>query len=533
MTRKLAVILGAAALVGAGVFGFSQVTQPSMGVLFSNLAQDDAARVVERLKALNLPYKLAGGGNTVLIQEDQIHETRLTLAAEGIPRGGNVGFELFDEQRFGESEFSEQVKYHRALEGELARTISSVSGVDSARVHLVLPERSVFTSADTPASASIALQLRPGWQMREDQVRGIVHLVASSVRGLEDESVIIVDGEGRNLTSERNAEEEGTTDALAYRKRVEQAKQRAVQEILDATLGPGRAVVRVAAEVDFSRQEVMEERYDPQASATRSFQIEEETDGTLTREAAGIPGAATNLPGGDPAQSNVERGGTRRRTETRNFEPSKTVRRTARPIGRIQRLTVAIMVDGTWEDGEDESRSFTPRSEDELQRIQSIAGSAVGADADRGDTVTVQCMPFASSENPEPEVVDPLAPLDPYRPLFKPIGYAVLGLVGLIMLMSWRRGFKKRQKERRAQAERERALSTGEVPPPVLTQPTSVRDLEASIKSESAKAALQSGDPGRDEEATELRLLAATLASEDPQRAARVLRGWLAEERSR
>lgn len=181
---RLLVLFGVAAAVCVGVVVYLSNHEGSYETLFAGLSPEDTAAVTERLTSMGIPHELGEGGTSVLVPSDQVHDARLTLASEGLPSGGALGFELFDEQRFGESEFSERVKYHRALEGELSRTISHLAGVDSARVHLVLPRRALFNSDEQSASASVALRLNPGWQMREDRVRGIVHLVASSVRGL-------------------------------------------------------------------------------------------------------------------------------------------------------------------------------------------------------------------------------------------------------------------------------------------------------------------------------------------------------------
>ncbi|MEY4577542.1 MAG: flagellar M-ring protein FliF, partial [Pseudomonadota bacterium] len=184
LSVRVAIAAVALVAIGATLFAIAASNRPpKKAVLFSNLSDDDAARIVDKLKGANIPYEFGPDGTTLLVPELQVHETRLTLASEGLPSGGGVGFEVFDQQRFGESEFSEQVKYHRALEGELSRTISHLAGVKRARVHLVLPTRSLFAEQAQSASASIVVHLVPGWKMRDDQVKGIVHLVASSVRG--------------------------------------------------------------------------------------------------------------------------------------------------------------------------------------------------------------------------------------------------------------------------------------------------------------------------------------------------------------
>ncbi|HKP59592.1 MAG TPA: flagellar basal-body MS-ring/collar protein FliF, partial [Polyangiales bacterium] len=429
LMARVGVISGAVLLLGAIAFGLSAERTPAKGVLFSNLGEDDAARIVLRLKAANIPYELGPDGASILVPQAQVHETRLMLASEGLPSGGGVGFEVFDQQRFGESEFSEQVKYHRALEGELARTISHLAGVKRARVHLVLPARTLFASTEQDASASVVVHLIPGWKMRDEQVKGIVHLVASSVRGLDAERVTLVDGEGRPLGGGQRNDGELAGEADGYRREIEKGKERSAQQMLDTTLGQGKSMVRVAAQVSFTREETTEELYDKEAVAPRSFQIVEEREGGDGKLVGGIPGAPSNLPGGSQPTFGSGGGGVlTRRSETRNFEVSKTLRRAVEPVGRVIGMQVAVVVDGRYT-GKDEKRRFEALRKDELDRIRNVVASAVGIDEKRGDRVVVECVPFA----PQP------APLDDRSMVEKALGpytnYALLALVALLVLI--------------------------------------------------------------------------------------------------
>ncbi|MEM9068646.1 MAG: flagellar basal-body MS-ring/collar protein FliF [Myxococcota bacterium] len=532
-TRLLALGGGGALAAALAVYAFVG-QQSGMDVLFADLSSDDSGRIIEQLGGLRVPYELQQEGATILVPTEQVHETRLSLAAVGLPSGGDAGFELFDEQRFGESEFSERVKYHRALEGELARTITHLSGVERARVHLVLPSRSLFVARDDSATASVVLHLRAGRRLSEEQAGGIIHLVASSVRGLEPDAVTVVDGEGRSVGGGPD-EAESASDALAYRRQVEREKERAAQELLDTTLGSGVAVVRVSADVSFTREERTEERFLPDEVAARSVQIEEERNASAAEGAAeGVPGAASNLPGGAPAGGEQDQRGVTRRSETRNFEVSRTTRRAVEPVGRIERLHVAVVVDGTWT-GEGDDRSFTARDDEELARLQDVVAHAVGVTADRGDEITVNCVPFASSAEDPISTEDPIDALLGRHRVWKPyifgaamVPFALFGLIWWIR----RRRRKAREKEEAIQAE-----VTDEALPAVTA---------GEGDDESAKPALTAGIFGEDEEnpdglpsADQLRaelskeadeeipLLAAELATEDPARAARVIRGWL------
>ncbi len=525
-TRLVLIGVGAAAVAAIGL-GVWVSGESSMDVLFSELDSDDSSRIIEQLAGLQVPYELQDEGSTILVPGDRVHDTRMTLAAAGLPSGGDSGFELFDEQRFGESEFSERVKYHRALEGELARTISHLSGVERARVHLVLPSRSLFVARDENASASVVLHLRPGRRVSEEQAAGIIHLVASSVRGMDTESVTLVDGEGRPVGGASEGESAG--DALEYRRQVERERMRAAQELLDATVGPGIAMVRVSADVSFTREEQTEERFLPDQVAARSVQLQEERssseDGAV---ATGVPGAATNLPGGEAAGAQQNDSGLVRRSETRNFEISKTTARRIVPVGRIERLQVAVVVDGVWT-GEAGAREFTPRDEEELQRLEAIVARAVGIVSDRGDEITVSCIPFATQGEMPAAAVDPVDALMGDYAAWRPYAEkGLLGFVGLIVLLVLlrRRKKKKKQQQQEAEEQAKAELVAGE---------------DASGETGEGLAALPSGEkvslsslPSADQLRAEIRepdetipLLAAELAADDPARAARVVRGWL------
>lgn len=399
---RVAMVAGLLVGIGAIAYAATANREPHKAVLFSNLSDDDAARIVEKLRGANIPYEFGSGNTTLLVPEPQVYETRLMLASEGLPSGGGVGFEVFDQQRFGESEFTEQVKYHRALEGELARTVSHLAGVKRARVHLVLPTRSLFADREQDASASVVVHLVPGWKMREDQVKGIVHLVASSVRGLAPEHVTLVDGDGRPLERSDSSEEAGelTGKADAYRREIERSKERAAQQMLDASLGQRKSMVRVAAAVSFTREEVTEELYDPETIAQRSFQIVEEREGAGAKTVGGVPGTPSNLPGGELASAGPGGGaGLTRRSETRNYEVSKYMRRAVEPVGRVTGLQVAVVADGRYR-GTGEKKKFEPLSKDELDRIQKLVAGAVGIEEKRGDRVVVECIAFAPAAAP-------------------------------------------------------------------------------------------------------------------------------------
>jgi flagellar M-ring protein FliF len=539
-------------------------------VLFSNLGEDDAARIVLRLKAANVPYELGPDGTSILVPAPLVHETRLTLASEGLPSGGGVGFEVFDQQRFGESEFTEQVKYHRALEGELARTISHLAGVKRARVHLVLPTRSLFADREQDASASVVVHLVPGWKMRDDQVKGIVHLVASSVRGLDPEHVTLVDGDGRPLDRSDSREEQGelTGKADAYRREIEHSKERAAQQMLDTSLGRGKSMVRVAAAVSFTREEVTEELYDPETIAQRSFQLIEEREGAGGRTVGGLPGTPSNLPGGEAATLGPGTGaGLVRRSETRNYEVSKYMRRAVEPVGRVTGLQVAVVADGRYR-GTGDKKKFEALSQSELDRIQKLVAGAIGIDEKRGDRVVVECIPFAPAVVPPDDRSLVEKTLGPYAQY---VLWALLAIAAFIAYRVLNKALQRRPGGKASTADlllsralpgspeaQNAALPSGDAGvleglqglqlgaaqsgEPALAGIGGAGDTaqagaaqpgaaEQPLKPVIPKSLLnKSKEPNPDAEAIEqVRQLAQEMASKEPEAAARVLRSWLNE----
>ena len=570
---RVAIAAGLLVVIGGAIFAATANREPQKAVLFSNLTDDDAARIVDKLRGANIPYEFGSGNTTLLVPEKQVHETRLMLASEGLPSGGGVGFEVFDQQRFGESEFTEQVKYHRALEGELARTISHLAGVRRARVHLVLPTRSLFADREQDASASIVVHLVAGWKMREDQVKGIVHLVASSVRGLDPEHVTLVDGDGRPLDRSGSHEEQGelTNKADAYRREIEHGKERAAQQMLDTSLGRGKTMVRVAAAVSFTREEVTEELYDPETIAQRSFQLVEEREGAGARTVGGLPGTPSNLPGGEAATVGPAAGaGLVRRSETRNYEVSKYMRRAVEPVGRVTGMQVAVVADGRYR-GTGDKKKFEPLSQAELDRIQKLVAGAVGIDEKRGDRVVVECIPFAPAVVPPDDRSVVEKTLGPYAQ------YLLWALLAIAALLAYRVLNKALQKRQGSAADlllsralpgspeaQNAALPTGDAgvleglqglqpgaaqsDDPALAGLGGARETaqagaagaqpgaaEQPLKPVIPKSLLNKGkEPNPDAEAIEqVRQLAQDMASKEPEAAARVLRGWLSDAKER
>lgn len=394
LKRKLA--LGAVALLSLVFFGviIAQSGKADYRLLFANLSETDAAAVVERLKEQKVPYRLEAGGTAVHVPADQVYEVRIALAGSGLPQGGGVGFEIFDRQSFGMTEFAQQVNYRRALQGELARTVASLGPVESARVHLAIPEKRLFKEQQQPTTASVIVKLVPGKELSESQIQGIVNLVAGSVEGMEPSRVAVIDASGRVLTKPAR-DESGILDPgmLEYQQAIERRLEARAQALLDRALGAGNSLVQVTAKVDFSQRERLEETYDPDTTAVRSEQVIQDKSGAEV--SGGVPGVQSNLneaaiSGGAVPSSRSE--------QTTNYEVSKVVSKLVEPVGGVKNLSVAVLVSDRMVPGKEGAEATTvPRKQEELQAIETMVKSALGIDAARGDQISVVARPFENA----------------------------------------------------------------------------------------------------------------------------------------
>jgi flagellar M-ring protein FliF len=370
-------------------------------VLYANLSQQDAGDIVAKLKEKSVPYELSGGGSAVLVPSDKVYELRLTLASEGLPRGGNVGFEIFNQQSLGTTEFVQKLNYQRALQGELVRTISQFPEVEDVRVHVVMPKESVFIDDYEPASAAVVLKMRPGRTLSRRQVEGMVHLVSAAVEGLKPENVKVVDMSGRILYAR---EEAGSTGALSssqleYQRSLEDGLKRKVEGMLEKVLGPGKAIARVSADVDFTQQSLTQEIFDPDSAVARTRQHSQETSSGQAGLALGIPGPdddANQSGEGTSARDSKER--FRRSQESISYEISKLAKQVVSSVGTLKRLSVAVIIDGVYKEAEGGEKTFVPRSKKELASFEAIVKRAVGFDEERGDQVEVTSIPFVLPE---------------------------------------------------------------------------------------------------------------------------------------
>lgn len=504
--RARVLVVGAlVAAVGAIAVLTTLESRVDYALLYANLDQEDAAAIQAKLKEQHVPHRISPDGGRVEIPAAQVAEVRLQLASSGLPRGGGVGYEIFDRQALGLSEHTQKINYQRALQGELERSVSTLSAVRRARVHLVLPEKSLFATPEQAASAAVVLNLHPGRSLEPDQVQGIVHLVASSVEGLAPARVTVVD-QNQRLLSKKAGADAVASSTISYQRELEQTLSSRAQAMLERTLGPGHAVVQVNAQVDTAQVERTQEEFDPNGQTVRSEQEVEDVLGAAVESAGGIAGARANLPGGPPPQVTPTEG-SRRRSSTKNYEISKTVKKITEPLGRVQRLTVAVLVDdkrgeAAGKAGGAAATLTKVRSKEELEAYAALVREAVGFDGRRGDQLVIQSFPFAAPEDAG-AVVTPMVPAPPYL-----IGVAALGLLALGALL-WR--LRARHKVMDA------TLITNERG----QFPASVRQLEEQL--EPARALEHSGT----EAALRARQQVLEMIANEPERAVRVLRAWI------
>jgi flagellar M-ring protein FliF len=446
----VAVLLPIVVFVGSQWLGEGQYVP-----LFAGLSTEDAGVLMAHLKATKTPYRVGGAGDQILVPADRVTEVRLRVATQGLPLGGGVGFEMFDKPSLGISDFAQRLNHQRALQGELARTIGQLRGVSRARVHLVLPQPSLFTERDRPASASVFLKLAPGGRLGGEEVRGIVHLVASSVEGLNADHVTVVDAAGRVLSAGAEAGKGGLSPRrLEIKAAVEEGIERRLQSLLEAALGPGQALSRVAAQVNFDQVERTEERFDPNPVTRQETRTVETTKGSSSAPSS----VAASAAGAAPAASTTSNDGSRE-SETVSYEIGKIVARTLTSPGDIQRLSVAVLLNTntkTVTTDKGESKEAAPRTPEDIDKIRRIVMGAVGFNQTRGDEVSVVEMPFdtAMLERQRALLEQPVPPA-PSRPVgdllaVNPLAGAVVMLVAGVGVFLW---LGRRQARRQALAE--------------------------------------------------------------------------------
>lgn len=411
--RRLALI-GLVGLISLAAFGslIYWNSSPDFQVLFSNLSAEDAGEIVHKLKEKKVPFQLSAGGSSILVAGEQVYDLRLALAAEGLPKGGGVGFEVFDRTSLGATDFVQKLNYQRALQGELGRTIRQIREVEQARVHIVTPKESLFLEEQKKPTASVFLKTRSGMKLSAPQVEGIVHLVASAVEGLEPGSITVVDTSGKILSKRADLSfiAQLTTSQLEYQRNLEEGLKKKVQGMLEEVLGQNKAIARVSAEIDFQQIDITEERFDPQpvirseqksaekSSSGAGMKAGETKTGTASgpKPPGAKPGAEPKMQ--PPASSPLSSTQAERQSEVRNYEISRINKHIKGPVGSLKRISVAVIVDGVYKEKAEAKgkkvKHYVPRAPEEMKSLENVVKRAIGYNEARGDQVEVIHMPF-------------------------------------------------------------------------------------------------------------------------------------------
>lgn len=490
-------ILGSAILIFAIILAWSfwWGGRPDLVPLFTEMEAKDAGEVSAKLKEMKVTHEIGGNGNSILVPAKDVYRIRLDLASQGLPRG-NKGFEIFEQSKFGATEFQNKVNLVQALQGELARTIEQLSEVEKARVHIVLSEDSLYKKNEKPATASIMLKLRKGTQLSKEQIKGIVNLVAHSIQGLKPENVTVVDQLARVLNEEPDsngtAGANATLTQIEMTKKVQDGLQKNVQSLLEQVLGPDKAAARVNVELSFDQRTVDRQTFEPvvddKGIIRSSQEMNENFKGSAPNTPGGVPGTTTNVPGyvtANTNQSNYEK-----KEVIRNYEINETKEKVVATPGSIKRLTVAVLVDASVNKAQQESLIKT-------------VSSAIGVNNARGDTVSVESITFNTEAADKQRKEELEYENQQKQALWLKIALAVATVLGILYILRMRSLKKKQQEE--AEAEMAAAL---EEPMPIDTPELTAKEIEL----------------------TEQRKELERLAKSKPEDIAQLIKVWLSEE---
>lgn len=525
--QKFKLGLGVLALLGVALAFFFMGRQPDWRVLYTNLGDKDGGAIVAQLSQMNVPYKHADGGGAIMVPADKVHDTRLRLASQGLPKGSVTGFELMENNRFGMTQFQERLSFQRGLEGELTRSIQSLASVQAARVHLALPNQNGFFREQQKPSASVLLTLYPGRTLDRAQVAGIVHLVASSVPEMNTKAVSVVDDQGKLLSNPPDGQDATAADVqkLQYVQQLEQTYTRRIIDILEPLVGAGNVKAQVSADVDFSQAEMTSEQHRPnqgdEPSAVRSQQLIEDRNGASAAP-AGVPGAVSNqppAPGASPingaaapvgagAQAAATQNGSSRRESVVNYEVDKTVRVVREATGTVKRLSAAVVVNHKTtldKAGKPVTAAIAPA---QIEQMTALVRETIGFNQNRGDSVNLVNAAFNEIKAPEADALPFWKQpdmLDLARSLAFPAGMVLLALIVFMGLVR-------------------PALKLMKTPPATRE----ITPLNAIVNEQPERPGLPQPEAA-DQDTPELRRLADAkrLALENPAAVANIVKGWV------
>ncbi|EPP1216731.1 flagellar basal-body MS-ring/collar protein FliF [Morganella morganii] len=536
---KVPLMVAGAAAIAVIVALFLWMRSPDYRVLLSNLSAKDGGDIVSQLTQMNIPYQLADNGSAILVPADKVHELRLKLAQAGLPKGGNTGFELLDKEQFGISQFSEQVNYQRALEGELSRTIESLSPVQTARVHLAIPKPTLFVREQKSPTASVTVGLLPGRALDEGQISAIVHMVSGSVSGLTSSNVIIVDQTGRLLTNNDNSQQSVSTSQMRLTQETEARLKQRIEDLLAPLVGRANVQAQVTAQVDYSKVEQTAEEYkpnqQPDSAAVRSRQSSQSQQNS-NGGPGGVPGALSNQPvsapaapvetakadtkdnkNASPADNKSNSNINSQSDETTNYEVDRKISHTQRQIGVVDRLSVAVIINWLPQKKEDGTEEMQPLPPEMIKEIESLTREAMGYSVSRGDSLSITNSRF-TDEGQLTE--DPSLFTSPVI-IAQALEYGKILLLLLVGWLLWRKGIRPQwQRYRKAQqAEAEaRMFKATQMKTPLVADDVISDDMD-----EKTRRRLTRQRVSAEIQSQRIR----EMADKDPQVVAMVISQWL------
>ncbi len=398
--RKISfvIFLALGVAVVAGVVTFAG--RPQYRVLYSDLAADDVSAITSELKSKKIPYRIGDAGDSVSVPDQEYYEVKMALATQGLPRGSSLGFEIFDRKTTGMTEFQQRIAFLRAMQGELERSITQIAAVEKCRVHLALPKESLFKEDQRRATASVVIDLKNNAKLSDDEIEGITFLVAGSVEGMEPDAVTIMDSRGKMMSKRKKDDLAGPVNSamIDYQHKMESGMEDRIVEMLGRVVGVEKVSAKVTASLDFRQVKKVQETWDPETQVARSEQVVEEKSTGTEQSTSGAPGVDANLPESAGGEGTSNSNNSDRKQETINYEISKTVSEVSEPVGEIKKLSIAVMVDGTYEaPAEGGDKTYKPRTEEEMAKLTSLVKNAVGFTETRGDQLVLENVQFNPS----------------------------------------------------------------------------------------------------------------------------------------